>query len=333
MAMREPAMALRQRAEALARENAWAAACALLESEPAAVTGTAELGTLFGKALLRTGRAREAYETLRPVCERLRAQGPRSVWRDAANLLGAAAFELGLLAEAEEAFGRAAELGRADGDVALVARATGNLGAIANVRGSPQSALLLYQLAIPAYQRLGDAHGLAASYHNMAISYRDLGQLRRADELEQRAIEFAREAGSAEFVALARLGRAEISHRRGDFELAEAGARQARALFLEIPDPFGEADALRLSGAACTKLGRLGAARADLELALAIAEAHESALTAAETQRAVAELLLAEGDTEAARTRAIDAEMAFRALGAAEQAAEASAFADRLPGR
>jgi len=48
--------------------------------------------------------------------------------------------------------------------------------------------MALYNLAVSAHQRLGNRRGLAECYHNMAITYRDLGRLEEADELEQRSV-------------------------------------------------------------------------------------------------------------------------------------------------
>lgn len=45
--------------------------------------------------------------------------------------------------------------------------------------------------------------------HDMAISFRDLGQLEEAERHKRRAIEFAHQAGSAQVLAMARVGRAE----------------------------------------------------------------------------------------------------------------------------
>ena len=137
--------------------------------------------------------------------------------RRAVNLWGAALFELGELEAAELAFRRALELGEQERDALLVARAMNNLGQIANVRGRRVDALTLYQLAVPAYGDWGNVRGLAETYHNMAISYRDLNLLDRADECEQRAIEFARE------VPIARISRAR-AHR------ARRGRAQTRRL-------------------------------------------------------------------------------------------------------
>ena len=69
-------------------------------------------------------------------------------------------------------------------------------------------------------------------YFNELVTYdRDRRDFASADEYEQRAIEFANGAGNERLVALARLGRAEITYRRGDAQLAGASARRVAADF------------------------------------------------------------------------------------------------------
>ncbi|HMV32260.1 MAG TPA: tetratricopeptide repeat protein, partial [Gemmatimonadales bacterium] len=173
---------------------------------------------------LRQGLLRPARERLLaalPVLER----GDAAVYRRAVNMLGAAHFELGELAEASAAFARALELANHAGDALVLGRACNNLGMIANVTGRREEALTQYQLAIPAYQRVGSTAGLAETCHNLAITYRDLGQYDPADRYERRAIGYAREAGNQRLLAMAHVGRGDLSLRRGEAAVAEAGAR------------------------------------------------------------------------------------------------------------
>jgi tetratricopeptide (TPR) repeat protein len=188
------------------------------------------------------------------------------------NLWGAAQFEIGQLEGAELAFKRAVELGEQEDDPLLVARATNNLGQIANVRGRRVDALVMYQLAVPAYQRLGNTRGLAESYHNMAISYRDLGELQRADECEQQAIEFARAVPAARLAALARIGWAELALRRGDSAEAAAALERASGFAARHANPLLEGETLRARAQLAAARGMMAEARQHAEAALALFE-------------------------------------------------------------
>lgn len=313
---------LLSRARALAAAGAWDELRALLGGQAREAGAHPELVTLLAEAFLRTRYPRRARTWLRRTLRRVERSGDRAALRRAVNLSGAAYFELGELEEARRDFSRALELGREDADDLLVARATNNLGLIANIRGLHDAALALYQLAVPSYQRLGHALGLAESYHNMAISFRDSAQLERADECERRAAEFAREAGNPRLAAMARVGRAELSFRRGDAELAAAEARAAARQFETIGDPTQQADALRLCGVSALALGRLDDARVALDAAVELARTHGNALIEAESRRARAECAAAAGDATRAHDDAERALAIFVHLGSEREAGE-----------
>lgn len=310
------------RARALAAAGAWDELRALLGERAREAGAHPELVTLLAEAFLRTRDPRHARTWLRRTLRRVERSGDRAALRRAVNLSGAAYFELGELEDARRDFSRALELGREDADDLLVARATNNLGLIENIRGMYDAALALYQLAVPSYQRLGHALGLAESYHNMAISFRDSDQLERADECERRAAEFAREAGNPRLATMARVGRAELSFRRGDAELAAAEARAAARQFAAIGDPTQEADALRLCGVAALALGHLEDARVALDGAVELARAHGNALMEAESLRARAECAAAAGDAARSRDDADRALAIFVRLGSSREAGE-----------
>lgn len=286
--------------------------------------------TLLAEALLRTARPREAEQWLRRTLPDVERSGDRIARRRATNLRGIALFELGQLEAAELSFRRALELGEQESDPLLVARAMNNLGQIANVRGSRVDALTLYQLAVPAYQRLGNARGLAETYHNMAISYRDLGQLERADESEQRAIEFARAVPVARIAALARIGRAEVALRRGDTAVARVAALRGATECLGLGDPAGTADGLRVLGLACIAAGAFADAAAALGRASGFAARHANPVLEAETLRARAQLAAACGAVDDARQHADAALALFARAGAKADHDELADWCARL---
>lgn len=310
--------ALLASARADSARGAWSDVRALLGAHAADARAHPELVTLYGEALLRTRAPREASAWLAETGTMVRRSGDRAAARKATNLEGVACFESGNIGRAEERFQEAMELGRQDGDDLLLARATNNLGTIANVRGASREALALYRLAIPAYQRLGNVRGMAETYHNIAISFRDLGDDAHTEESESRALEFARQASDARLAAMAMVGLAEVRLRAGDAELAEAEARRAAQDLAAAGDPKGEADALRLAGAAATARRRFDEAALLLARAVRLARDHGFALIEAEGRRASAELALAQGDTKRAVALAREALAIFERLEAAE---------------
>lgn len=323
---------LATQARVLASRNAWGEVAALLGApgERTTVSGDLELVCLLGEAWLRTGRAREARTLFTDTLAQFRDFGGNPTMRRARNLCGAAHFELGEYDEALTAFSRAAELAQLDGDDLLVAQSSNNLAMIANIRGRHEEALARYRVALPAYQRLGNAIGLARSMHNIAITYRDTERFDDAEEYEQRAIAEARAAGDEALVAIVMAGRAEIQLMRGDPSMAEATALHAATLLAQVPDPARRADALRLAGKARSRTGDHQGARGLLDDAISTARECGAALIEAESLRARAEVLRQLGDTSRARADAEAALALFTRLKAVREEAATAAWLDAL---
>jgi tetratricopeptide (TPR) repeat protein len=288
---------------------------------------------LVAEAMLRTARPRDAESWLRdsmPIMERNDDDG--ASWRRAINMRGVALFELGELDEAEATFQRVQELGHSEDDPLLVARATNNLGQIANVRGKHTEALALYQLAIAAYQQLGNVQGLAGAYHNMAISYMNLNQLTKADECELQAIEFARTTSDLRLAALARIGRADVALKRGDSEIAYVTALRVAIECHSLADPAGAADGLRVVGMACIARGELDDAAVALTHAWNLAERSANPILSADALRAYAHLAIARGSVRGARKHASAALDLYAKAGAlAEHAALSDWYRNLTP--
>lgn len=320
---------LRQ-ARARASAGAWPEVADLLRGELAPVAERPERVTLYAEALMRIGEPRRACDWLQEVIPVL-SHGPhRSAHRTALNLLGAASFAVGALDDAQGAWDRALELAQRAADPLLVGRAMNNLGAIASLRGDWHRAIYLYQLAVPIYQRLGDSHRLAETFHNLAIVHRDLDDLATADEHEMRAIEFAQQAGAAHLVSMARVGRAELALRRGDHELAAVSALASGGASAAIGDLGTQADAWRCAGEAYTALGQPKEARRLLDEAATLADMSGQALMQAEVLLASARLAERTGDRDRARFDARRASESFRSLGARTQLARSEALLEEL---
>jgi len=237
----------------------------------------------------------------------------------ALNLAGVIQFELGDLDGAEERFSELLELARERDNQEMSARATNNLGAIASLRGDDQKALSLFRLSIPAYQKVGFQIGLAQTDHNLGIAHRDLGRWHEAERHYENALRRARQLGDERLAAMARVGQAEVSHRRGDQEYAAAEARHALEAFVAIGDDLGRCDALKL-------LGSIALARTDYEeanryLASALELARQCAnpLLEAEVLEERAELHERTGRSALAHADAEVAAAIYRRLGAAKR--------------
>jgi tetratricopeptide (TPR) repeat protein len=314
-----PSDSILEQARASADAGAWGEVLALLEPRAATCQRDGASALLYGEALIYTGNERKAVHWLRGTAPRLFEAGDRASQRRAVNMIGAACLALGELDDASGEFVRALDLATQAEDLLVLARATNNLGAIANMQGDHERALSHYRLALPTFQRLGQRRGLASSYHNLAITYRDLGELEEADEHELRAIEHATDGGVPRLAAMGRVGRAEIALRRGDAALAETTARIARDEFARLGDPQNEADASRLVGASCAAQQHHDAAHEAFDRALEIARAHGHALNEAETLRDRAMMYMAQREMVSAQADARGAIAIFHRLGATRE--------------
>lgn len=303
-------------ARQLAAAGAWRELVVLLAPCADGGTASAEEALLYAEALMRSGDERQALTFLRDVEPSLADTASRALHRRAVNMIGVASFALGDLDVANAELSRVLELATHDDDLLMMAQATNNLGAIANLQGRHEDALWQYRLALPMLQRLGQARLLAEGYHNMAITFRDVGELVEADEHEHRAIDYARDGAAPRVAAMGRVGRAEIALRRGDAPLAETTARLAIDELAPLGDPLNEADAQRVVGAACAAQERYDDALEAFARALDIARAHGHALNEAETLRDRGDVQLRRGAHALALDDALASLAIFEKLGA-----------------
>ncbi|MCC7054685.1 MAG: tetratricopeptide repeat protein [Gemmatimonadaceae bacterium] len=315
-----------QSARAAAADGAWGDVRAVLEGDPDGTQRDGTRAVLLADACLWTGDPQAASRWLATAIPLLSRAGDRPAVRRSINMQGAAAFALGSLETAADRFDQALGMALTDDDTLLTARATNNLGLIQALRGNAEQAIAAYQRAIMTYQRLGNARGLAESWHNLAISCRTRGELDAAEDAERRAIEYANEAGNPRLAAMAQVGRAEISLRRGDHAWARATASRAAAVFAGVPDYLLQADALRVRADACDRMGLTGEADEAIAGAHALALAHEHRLQEAQALQTHAQMMLRRRDSAEARRIGSEARALFSRIGSVAAAEEMAEF-------
>ena len=305
----------------LAAAGSWPAVAAMLAPLATDALRDGELALLYAESQMRGGLEREAISWLTAILDRLSDDGDRVSLRRARNMLGVAYIAVGKLEQASVVLGEALELATEADDALMLAQASNNLGAIANQRGDHELALWQYRIALPNLQRLGDKRRIAESYHNIAITCRDLGELEEADEHERRAIDYATDAPAPRVAAMGRIGRAEIALRRGDARLAETTARLAADELEGLGDLWNEADAHRVVGVAAGAQGKVDEALAAFDRALRIATDRGHTLNEADVLRDRATLQLKRGEQAAGTRDALRAIELYSALGATTEVA------------
>jgi tetratricopeptide (TPR) repeat protein len=302
----------------------WGASVGDLASAPP------EVAYLYADARRRTGDVAAATRVLAALEPAVRRGGDTHLLLRTINLAGIAAFESGGVADAEERFLDLLEVSSNAGDDDFAARASNGLGAVANLRGDRARAIVEYVRAIAGYRRLGQVRGLAQTYHNLGISYRDLGFDADADAQFGRAIELGQESESEDVVGMAETERAMLRVRGGDPELAAEMARRAQERFVRMGAPVEAGEAVRVLAAAARATGDDDAALRHLDAALATAREHQDPLLLAEVQRDRGLLRRDHGDAAAAREALGESAQAYASLGAAAEAAAVRAVAAEL---
>lgn len=312
---------LQAEADRLAGDGEWGPLAELLSSAGReTILRRPTLAYRFGEALYHTGRLQELDGFAREFEEAAREAADMAGTLRALNLSFTAAFETGDIGRARDRAERLLELAHAEDDREMQARAANNLGLVHNLQGNPEEALRCYEMAIPLYDALGQKRGLAQTYHNRGISYRDLGRLDDAVKSFRRAADLAEEIGYEFLSVMTVVSRAEVELRRGDEQyaagLAERGVENAR----QVGDPVTEAEALRVRALVHADGGSPVpeyAAR-DLERAEDLARETGASLLLAEIQRDKGRLLGKEGRVEEARDHLESAAHLFASLGALE---------------
>src|SRR3989454_119761 len=230
-------------------------------------------------------------------------------------------------------FTRGREGGRGDNDGAPAGRCANNLGIIANMEGDYRRAIGAYARAIDAYQKVRYDRGIVESQHNLAITYREQGQLDHAMYAANEALGAAERLGDRGLRAQALAGLAEIQVARGEAELAIQDAERALAVHRELQDEVLETEDQRILAVAVGLAGKTREAEALLREVIDRATKHERPLLVANAQRDLANMLALAGDGAGAKQVAQAARATFERLGARVEIDKLDALlAMRTPG-
>jgi tetratricopeptide (TPR) repeat protein len=291
------------------------------------------LTLLCGIAHGRLGRLDVGQQWAMVAQLRARMLGDRPLQVRALNVCGAIALERGGISEATYFFTRAQEEALEENDMATAGRCANNLGIIANMQGDYDRAVNAYTRALAAYQQAHCDRGVVESRHNLAITYRDRGQLDAALQAADAAVREADQLGDRRLTGQALAGRAEIQVARGEPDVAKRDAERALAVHRALQDLVLETEDLRILALALGMTGKTREAEAMLQTVIERATAHQRPLLIAAAQRDLAQLLVFEGSVAAAKEAALAARATFERLGARVEIDKLDALlAVRAPG-
>lgn len=293
---------------------------------PQQVRGSPTLALMFGTAHARLGRHAEGRRWVELALAAARERGDRAVEVRALNVCGAIALEGGKLGEAESFFTRGLAQGAQEEDHAAMGRCATNLGIIASMRGDFDRAVGAYVMALAAFQRAALPWGVVVTYHDLAKTYRDQGDLPRALGAAQRAVDGAAEVGDLSLQAQTMAGRAEIRILSGDAAVGRREIARSLATHRRLGDVVREAEDLRILAAAETALGELSSAEARLRDVIERAGHHTRPLLGATAQRDLASVLHRLGRDQEAYELARAARAKFDDLGCVVEARKLDLF-------
>ena len=232
------------------------------------------------------------------------------------NLLGAIAWERGQLDGASGRWAEALELARQVGDPVMTARVSNNLALAMHLTGRVAEARSHFRESLVTYRRLGERRYAAETAHNLAVTYREEGELRLADDADAEAVRHAELVADPALIALTITGRAETRLAQGDHPLAASDLARAERLCRGANDPLGLAEVRRVRGERWLRLRQPARALEEAEAARAVAAELGSALLQAECAALAYRALRQLDRLDEARLRFEEAERLFRTLGA-----------------
>jgi tetratricopeptide (TPR) repeat protein len=315
------------------REGRFQDAAAALTAMAESLREGAEWHLLSAMTAWRQGDYAASRRAALEARSRFRARGDTDGEMRAEHVAAAGAFGLGDLAAAEEEWSRVRELARRLRDDLMVARCANNLGNISLYLARHDAAHGFYRLARAGFEQLGFIHGVAETWINTAITWRDLRHFEDAAASADAALEAASAAGAPRLVAEALSSRGEAMAELGDMALGRTQVERGLALARREGDRLAEPDALRILANIARLDGQPAQAVRIASLALEAAQAVGHPWTIGEVQRDLGSAYLALGK-RADAVRAFEAAAAaFDRLGAIPRANQMRAkAAERLSG-
>ncbi len=213
---------------------------------------------LSAVASWRVGQFQASHQSARRALAAYREQGDGDGEMRAQNVAAAGDFALGNLSEAQAGFERALQLARRFNDRLMMARCANNLGNVAYYLGDNAKALHHYSHAATLFEQVGSLSGATEAWHNRAVVLREEGDLARAQEAADRAMDAAQMLGDQRAIGWTLGGSAETDAMRGDLRLGWARAERAANLARNCEDRLTEIDSIRVMAYIARHEGDIG---------------------------------------------------------------------------
>ena len=307
-------------ARAAVRAGRFPDAAAVLAELPSDVRESAEWYLLSAMVSWRLGEFAASRREALEARALYRARGDTDGEMRAVNVAAAGAFGLGALGDAEEEFHQALQLARELRDDLMVARCSNNLGNVALYLAQHDAALGFYRVARAGFERLGFDHGVAETWINTAITWRDIRRYHDALQAADDALAHAEAARSARLMGEALANRGAALAALGETTVGRFQVVRGLTLVRAEQDRLAEPDVLRILGTIALAEGDRDAALRLGQEALTLADELRHPWTIAEVQRDLARTYRALGRESEAQAAFTTAAAAFLALGSEPRA-------------
>lgn len=205
---------------------------------------------------------------------------------------GHVAWKTGRLPEARALLLQATALFAKLGDGDRLARADNALAGVESDLNHHDEALRLYRAALPLMEKAANRPGLAVVHLNIGQQLANAGKLDEAEPEEQAALALTRELGQRRIEAIALESLSGLYLDRGEPERSLETARQALAVATQIEDATTMAQTRNKVGQALHALGRVDEAEAALRQAIGQLQQLGEGYRAGNAQLRLARLLL-----------------------------------------
>jgi predicted ATPase/class 3 adenylate cyclase len=197
----------------------------------------------------------------------------------------------------------------------IVAKALTSAGGLAYRQGDDATARSCFERALCLRREVGDTHGIALSFLNLANVEQQQGNYETAAALFDESLGMLREAGDTTGVANCLNNLANVAQERGDYARARSLHAESLALKRQLGDPTNIASSLNNLGNVAASQEEYGEAQALLEESLAISREIGDRPAIARSLNNLGLVLKAGGDSERAVSLFEESLALRRALG------------------
>jgi len=201
-----------------------------------------------GELARRQGNLARAHQAHHRALEIARKANLDRETADALNNLAILAIESGQLPKADELLRECLITADALCESRLIGHIYNNLGVIYCMKNEFQHALSEFLRAIPCREKSGDQKGLSETYHNISMTYKDLGNREKASEYLEKGLSIARRLNDRGQEANILLTRVELLILSGDDCFALSLAEEVADLQSRLQDLPGLAECHKLMG-------------------------------------------------------------------------------------